>query len=225
MIEFAKSIRRSVRRSFRNWNLRRLCEGLYLGSHVEISGSRLSRNNIICDHSTVTDSELGDYSYLGVNGRISRASIGKFCSIGPDVIISPGMHPSDTFVSTHPIFYSMTFKCHERFAQEQRFVETGKVSIGHDVWIGARAVILENVKIGTGAIIAAGAVVNRDVEPYSIVGGLPAKHIKYRFEPKQIAKLLESEWWNESDDFFKKNVSRFYDIAKFESYLEEHNNG
>lgn len=192
-------------------------EGLRLGPHVEITRSSFARHNMICANSIITDSDFDDFSYVSTRGRISRTTIGKFCSIGPDVIISPGMHPADTFISTHPIFYSMTFNKKMRFAKEQRFVETGSVTIGHDVWIGARAVILDNVIIGTGAIVAAGAVVNRDVEPYSIVGGLPAKHIKFRFDPEQIAMLLKSNWWNKGDDFFKQNISRFYDIAKFES--------
>jgi len=77
-----------------------------------------------------------------------------------------------------------------------RLPKHAAAKIGHDVWIGANAVIMRGVKIGNGAVIAAGAIVNKDVEPYSIVGGVPARHLKYRFDKETIERLLKSEWWN-----------------------------
>jgi acetyltransferase-like isoleucine patch superfamily enzyme len=126
-----------------------------------------------------------------------------------------GMHPTKTFVSTHPVFYSLTFPSHNRFATEQGFIEHGSVTIEHDVWIGHGASICDNVTIGTGAIVAAGAVVTANVEPYSIVGGVPAKFIRKRFDAEQIEQLLASQWWKQSDAFLAKHHREFQNIETF----------
>ena len=217
---------RSIRRGWRNLCLKRRCHGLMLGSQIEIVRCNFGRFNKVCDRSRLANSTLGDYSYVGADAKISNATVGKFCSIGPNVTISMGMHPSKTFVSTHPVFYSLTFPSHNRFATEQGFIEHGSVTIGHDVWIGHAASICDNVTIGTGAIIAAGAVVTSDVAPYSIVGGVPAKFIRNRFETEQIKQLLASQWWTQSDSFLSKYHREFHDIDSFmKTIMPELNKG
>lgn len=173
---------------------------------------------MICESSNVNNSTFGDYSYTGVRCRVSNATIGKFCSIGPCVIICPGKHPID-FVSTHPIFYSLSFSCNNRFASTQAFEEQGSIEIGHDVWIGANSILLEGITVGTGSVIAANSVVNRNVEPYSIVGGSPAKHIRYRFVEEQVQTLLKSNWWNWSDEDLISRVAHFRNVQRFSDLL------
>ena len=150
---------------------------------------------------------LGLRSYVGQNSSISFAEIGRYCSIGPNVKIGGGRHAIREFVSTHPFFYSTKFRSRERFAAAERasltqpaFEEHKKVRIGHDVWIGAGACVLDGVQIATGAVVGAGAVVTRDVEPYEVVVGVPARRVDHRFEPSRIEALLNSKWWDWSPE-------------------------
>ena len=212
---------RKMASQFRNWKLKRQHTGLILGDDVGIKNSRLGRFNYICNGAIFVNSSLGDYSYLGKDTVIGYAEIGKFCSIGPGVLIGLGKHPTEGFVSTHPIFYSTTFQTHNRFATEQAFEEHGEVKIGHDVWIGANAIVADNTTIGTGAIIAAGAVVVRDVAPYAIVGGIPAKEMRKRFEAAEIERLLSSGWWDRDDAWLKANHKAFHSFDKFEQLLND----
>ncbi|MNE19841.1 Chloramphenicol acetyltransferase [compost metagenome] len=134
---------------------------------------------------------IGAYTYIRSGTHLSFvSSIGRFCSIGSDCVIGQEKHthPS-SWVSTHPFQYedggNLEYRADEALAQ-----------IGHDVWIGAGATVLAGVKVGTGAIIATKALVSRDVPPYAIVGGNPAKVIKYRHAEDIIARLMDSEWWD-----------------------------
>lgn len=127
-----------------------------------------------------------------INGPIS---IGKYCSIGPGVRRIEVNHPSFG-VTTHPCWFNPSLGW-----VNKDFRERIQLNIGNDVWIGANAVILPSVKkIGNGAIIGAGAVVTKDIEPYQIVGGVPAHFIKMRFDPEICLKLNESKWWDKSED-------------------------
>lgn len=160
----------------------------------------------------LVDVEVGDYTYIGREDRISRATIGKFCCIGPEVLIGLGIHPSNTYVSSHPAFYSSRAQAVETFAKEQHFVDFARVTIGHDVWMGARVTIADGVSVGNGAILASGAVVVEDVPAYAIVGGVPAKVLKYRFEPSVIEWLQKFEWWHKDPEWLKKHYLEFHDI-------------
>lgn len=157
--------------------------------------SNFGKNNIIYDSTIVVNSKIDDYTYIGGDCKIQNANIGKFCSIGPEVRIGVGIHPLH-FKSTYPGFY--TNSEYYRVKKEYTFdgEEYKKVEIGNDVWVGTRATILDGVKIGNGAVIAAGAVVTKDVPDYAIVGGVPAKIIKFRFDEKKIEELTKEEWWN-----------------------------
>lgn len=143
--------------------------------------------------------EIGAFSYF-VGGVIdSCSSIGRYCSLAAGVRIGEPDHPTD-WLSTSPFQYDVgRFGWHPAAAEGssitvQSFARQPTV-IGNDVWIGANAVILRGVTVGDGAVIAAGAVVTRDVPPYAIVGGVPAKVIRHRFEPDLVAELLEVRWW------------------------------
>lgn len=141
------------------------------------------------------------------------AGVGAFTSIAENVTISKGNHPVDR-VSTHPFFFMGMFG----FRGDTRMEvcpRNGKTYIGHDVWIGRDVTLLTDVTIGHGAIVAAGAVVTKDVPPYAIVGGVPARIIRYRFDEATIEKLLAIAWWTWPDDKLKDNIDGFFDVDSF----------
>lgn len=171
---------------------------------------------VLHDDVTIVNSVIGRYTYFADGATALNSKIGNFCSIGPDVKIGLGKHPAAVFVSTYPAFFATNNGgCQTTFVDAQKFEEFAEIEIGNDVWIGARVLVTDGVKIGDGAILAAGAVVTKDVEPYSIVGGIPAKHIKYRFSKEEIDKLLALKWWDKEIDWIKVHASRFSNISSF----------
>jgi acetyltransferase-like isoleucine patch superfamily enzyme len=160
---------------------------------------------------------IGNYSYVSNDSRLVNVSIGNFCSIGPYVQIGLAPHPSQIFVSTYPAFYTdQNGGCLQSFREDKIFDDSvEKTTIDNDVWIGSNAIIPGGIHIGTGAIVAAGAVVVKDIPPYAIVGGNPAKIIRYRFTEEQIKALLDSEWWNWPIEKIRQNADNFSDIEKF----------
>jgi phosphonate metabolism protein (transferase hexapeptide repeat family) len=148
------------------------------------------------ERARVTDSSMGDYSYVLHDSEIIYSSIGKFCAIAPFVRINPGNHPY-----WRPAMANFTYRSHDYGLGEndQEFFDyrkSQKVNIGHDVWIGQHSLIMPNTTVGVGAVVGGGAVVTKDVPPYAIVGGVPAKIIRYRFEPVVVQSLLRIQWWN-----------------------------
>ncbi|NKD28413.1 CatB-related O-acetyltransferase [Enterococcus casseliflavus] len=132
------------------------------------------------------------------------------------------MHPVNDYFSTHPAFYSIkkqaniTYVNDTTFDENRMIDENTSVRIGNDVWIASDVKILEGVNIGNGSIIATGAVVTKNVEPYSIVGGVPAKLIKYRFEEKKIIEIMSTKWWENDLDWFKKqeNIDKLNKLVR-----------
>lgn len=157
----------------------------------------------------IVDSKLKYMTYTADNVLIINTTVGSYCSIGNGVKIGLGIHPT-SFVSTHPGFYSTMLKSGRTFAKENTFNESRAVEVGHDVWIGSNAFISDGIKVGHGAIIAAGSVVTKDVKPYEIVGGVPAKHIKYRFSENIVSQLLDLQWWNMNADFIESNLVELF---------------
>ncbi len=154
---------------------------------------------------------IGMYSYIGRESEVNNTQIGRYCSIAPKVIIGPFNHPIETF-STSPITFgnSGPFKFSDEAISITEKFDTysgkkGKVIIGNDVWIGSNAIIMKGVTIGDGAIIAAGAIVTKNVEAYSIVGGVPADFIRFRFEKSVTTILTDTEWWKY--DLSKANIA------------------
>jgi acetyltransferase-like isoleucine patch superfamily enzyme len=177
-------------------------------------------NNTLHERSLVRGSALGNYTYVGRRARISSTTLGSYCSIGPEVISGLGIHPSNAFVSTHPCFYSLQHQSGPALTDRQYFTEFSDITIGNDVWIGARAIILDGVTIGDGAIVAANSVVTKDVQPYAIVGGVPAKTLRHRFTQETIKKLLAFRWWNRHPDWIKQNFRHFHDIHSLEKLID-----
>jgi acetyltransferase-like isoleucine patch superfamily enzyme len=199
----------------------------YWGKHLRI-GYGVSLNkvtfgsyNVISKNVKISNSKLGDFTYISDSSVILESDIGKFCSIGPNVRIAPGIHPTKKFVSTHPATF---LKNHyiKSFSKNDYFQFHKRVTIGNDVWIGANVLIIDGVKIGDGAVIAANSVVTRDVLPYEIVGGVPAKNIRFRFNETQIKKLLHFEWWNKPYSWLDEFSERFIDVDKFINNNPEH---
>lgn len=174
---------------------------------------------------------LGYGTIIGTDSHFESCTIGRYCSIASNVQTISGMHPTRVFVSTHPAFFSLTKQCGMTYVTQQKFEEERfaipenyiKVVIENDVWIGANVSIMEGCTIGNGAVIAAGAIVTQDVEPYSIVGGIPAKHIRYRFEEAHCEKLLELRWWDKEISWIQEYAKFFDDIETLFVAIEERN--
>jgi acetyltransferase-like isoleucine patch superfamily enzyme len=157
--------------------------------------STIAQATHILENCLILNSTVNQYTYIGRNSIVQNATIGSFCSIANDVFIGLGKHPIDSF-STSPLFYKTNNALNIKLVDhDANFSEYEAIEIGNDVWIGARAIVLDGVKIADGAIVASGAVVTKDVPAYAIVGGVPAKVIKYRFSEEKISELLTLQWW------------------------------
>lgn len=159
---------------------------------------------------------ISDCSYISNNSKLWNVEIGKYCSISSNVQIGFGSHPSRTFVSTYPAFYSNENPgCPTSFRESKIFDDDApRTFLANDVWIGANVIIPGGIHVGTGAIVAAGSVVVKDVPPYAVVGGNPAKIIRYRFSEEQIKLLLTMAWWDWPIEKIQSNVDYFSDIEK-----------
>jgi acetyltransferase-like isoleucine patch superfamily enzyme len=181
--------------------------------------SQLEGYNILFEEAQLFSTKLGKHTYIQKHATIVNAEIGRFCSIAKNVSIGPGIHKIDG-VSTHPAFFLKNTPLLKTFTEKDLFNPSKKTVIGNDVWIGENVIIIDGVTIGTGSIIAAGAVVTSDVEPYSIVGGIPAKLIRYRFEKEISQKLIYSKWWELNESEFVNNIILFNSVDKFISNHE-----
>ncbi|MEO7216469.1 CatB-related O-acetyltransferase [Mucilaginibacter sp.] len=180
-------------------------------------------HNIVGPNAIIGSTHIGYGTYISSASVIKSTLIGKFCSIGSNIQTGLGRHPSKDFVSTHPAFFSTKMQAGFSFVEEDIFEEhlfldaerKYVVTIGNDVWIGNNVMIMDGVKIGDGAIVAAGAIVTRDVQPYEIVAGIPAKFVRNRFGAEEIAALLRIKWWDWSPEKIKANSHLFKNITQF----------
>lgn len=179
-----------------------------------IVNSKIHPTSKIESGSNIVNVIMNKHSFCGYNCEIINAEIGSFCSIANNVIIGGAMHPMD-WVSTSPVFYEGRDSVKKKYSEHKR--EEGKITIiEHDEWIGQYAQIKQGVTIGTGAVIGMGSIVTKDIEPYSIVAGNPAKLIRKRFNDNIINDLLNSHWWKFEDAELTK-LSRY--IKKPEEFI------
>lgn len=191
---------------------------LRIGRMAVARSCTFGRYNTLYDHVDLERVVLGDLSYVSRGARIFNATVGRFCCIGPETLIGLGRHPTRQFVSSHPAFYSTRAQAQLTFVAAQKFEEFLPVTIGHDVWIGARAIVLDGATIGDGAIVAAGAVVAGDVAPYAIVSGVPAQVVRHRFDEATIDAIRRSRWWDLDLDVLRANADAFADPAAFAAW-------
>lgn len=194
-----KWIKKTVKNWIRTCKIKKIKRvyGLQSKSKFISPAASYGRENRIGENVIVDDDVvLGDYTYINRNSSLEHCEVGKFCSISEGVKINPVEHNLE-LITTHPVIgenghYNLTRKA---------------VKIGNDVLISMNAIILSGVEIGDGAVIGAGAVVTKNVAPYEIVGGVPARHIRFRFGEEKRRELQELKWWN-------------WDIAKIQQNIQ-----
>jgi len=203
--------KRLIRRLY--WVFLNYFHGHRVESDLVALKAKVGKKVIIRNGSEVGPSVvIGDYSYIsGPRSYIEAAVIGKFCSIARQTVIGVSGHDY-RLVTTHPFILDPWYD----LVSTRKFeVQKSTPVIENDVWIGMNAVVHRGVHIGNGAVVASNAVVTRDVEPYSIVAGNPARHIKYRFSSDVIEKLLASEWWNWDEKRLKETSDSFFNPEDF----------
>lgn len=169
---------------------------------------------------SIVDSKVGYGTYISSNSKISNTIIGKFCSIGPNLVCGWGIHPTNG-ISTSPFFYSTQKQNGATIATENLLEERKKILIGNDVFIGANVTILDGVTIGDGVVIGAGAVVSKDIPDYSVAVGVPINIIKKRFDDETIIKLKKIKWWDFDISQLIMVNHYFFDIELFLSQFED----
>jgi acetyltransferase-like isoleucine patch superfamily enzyme len=152
---------------------------------------------------SAVNSTFGRYSFCGYSCTIVNCDVGAFCSISNDVVIGGARHPME-WVSMSPVFSSRRDSVKKKFAKHDKG-DTLRTVIGNDVWIGEKALIKAGVRVGDGAVVGMGSVVTKDVPPYAIVAGCPARMIKMRFDDEIIGKLLKIRWW----EFEEERLHRY----------------
>ncbi|WP_336486987.1 chloramphenicol acetyltransferase [Methylobacterium nigriterrae] len=183
---------------------------------------RLGRYTEVGARTRLTETSLDDYSYIVEDGEAIYARIGKFCSIAAQVRINPGNHPVERASQAHFTYRAKSYWPEEE--NEAAFFERRRarpVTLGHDVWIGHGAVVLPGRTVGTGAVVGAGAIVTRDVAPYTIVVGNPARPLRRRFPEPVAERLLALAWWDWDHERLRRALPDFRALP-IDAFLERH---
>lgn len=189
---------------------------------ARIESCRLGRYTEVGARTRMSETVLDDYSYIGQDGEVIYTTIGKFCSIAARVRINPGNHPMERAAQAHFTYRAGAYWPEE--ADETAFFDRRRASpvmIGHDVWIGHGVVVLPGRTLGTGAVVGAGAIVTRDVAPYTIVVGNPARPVRRRFPEEIAARLERLAWWDWDHEALRRALSDFRGLA-IEAFLDKY---
>lgn len=217
-------------------------ENVRIYKQAEVKNSVIGDSTSIGDYSTIIDckiegnssinrrnylfrSDIGKFSYTGIGTMILSAFVGRYCSLSWYVSIGGGNHQLDN-VSTYPLW---RYKMMDMGIKDQkdnidfqnRLAKIGRTEIGNDVWFGSKVIVLRGVKIGNGAVIGAGAVVTKDISPYSIVTGVPARTKRKRFDENTIASLERIAWWNWPNELIKQNLEMIYATKMTDDVLKK----
>jgi acetyltransferase-like isoleucine patch superfamily enzyme len=192
----AKRLKFGRRNRIRSW------DGVALSA--ELVDCDLDADVIVAGHAALSHSTVGFLSAIGRYTKVTHTDIGKFCAISWDCSINAVSHPYTRLtVSAFP------YVPHVGGFAAERVQEHRRVEIGHDVWVGANAVILPGIRIGHGAVVGAGAVVTKDVAAYEVVAGVPARTLRYRFPEEIRARLLALQWWNWPRERLREHLALF----------------
>lgn len=187
---------------------------------AQVVSSRFGEWTSVGKYSKVQESAIGDYTYMMDDVTVNYATIGKFTSIASHVCINPVQHPMDRVTQHHLTYRSLAYELDQQDDEELfNWRRTQRVTIGHDVWIGHGAIIMKGVTVGNGAVIASGAVVTKDVAPYTIVGGVPARFIRNRFDAEIAERLQAVAWWDWSRTLLQE---RFADLKNLKQFLSKY---
>lgn len=223
LITFLSSVNRKLFFPFKRIGLERKTDSTIMPGAYLYGDSVLEGKNYIGIKTELNHVSVGFGSYVNNDGMLTNTVIGKYTSIGTGIQSVIGKHPISECISTHPAFYSKDAAMGFTYAGETTFEGATyidkdnniQIKIGSDVWIGNDVRIMEGVTIGDGAVVATGAVVTKDVEPYSVVAGIPAKEIKKRFDDLTIEKLLRIKWWDKGEKFLQDNQKYFGNPDEF----------
>lgn len=177
----------------------------WLGDFAVVRDSALSAYTNLAHHADLYNVRVGTRTSIGRYTIIRNAELGKYCAISWNVTIGADQHPTER-ISGSAAFFQKRFELVDKDTSKGN---VAKCYIGNDVLIGAGSIVKAGVTIGDGAIIGAGSVVVKDVEPYSVVGGNPARVLKFRFAPEMVSKLQEIKWWDMADRDIKRNIALF----------------
>jgi len=182
---------------------------------VSINESELGRWTEVRRGARLNESTLGEYTYVMERAQLDFTTIGTFGSIASDARLGPTNHPIDRPTAHHFTYRAAMYDLGEDDASIFDWRADQPVEVGHDVWIGHGAVVLPGVTIGNGAVVGAGAVVTADVDPYTIVAGVPAEPIRRRFDPETAARIEATEWWDWDHETLSERLAAFRDRAVF----------
>lgn len=182
---------------------------------VLISDSELGRWTEVRQGARLNQSVIGDYTYLMERAQLDFTTIGKFSSVASDVCLGPTNHPIDRPSAHHFTYRTAMYDLGADDASVFEWRGDQPVEIGHDVWIGHGTIVLPGVTIGNGAVVGAGAVVTADVDPYTVVAGVPAEPIRRRFDPETAARIEATEWWKWDHETLSDRLDAFRDMEMF----------
>lgn len=186
---------------------------------AKVQNSTLGEWTELAEGVHFVNSTLGDYSYVMQHSQIMGATIGRFCSVASFVRLNPGNHPLWRPTSHHMTYRASAYGLGEDDTAFFEWREAHPVTLGHDVWLGHNVTVLAGVSIGNGAAVGAGAVVTKDVPPYTIVAGVPARPIRQRFDDPTCQALEDIQWWNWTR---AELASHFEDLKDMDIFLQKH---